>query len=194
MRTVFGMTSVALLERHGDNEEPVETVGPPLRGAPAVRVDAGPGLRLVAEGPDLFGEDRRLLARLAAAAARAWENQKLADAAAQGRQLAEIDRLRSGLLAAVGHDLRTPLAAIKAAVSSLRQEDVAWTPEEEQELLATIEASADRLEDLIANLLAMSRLQAERPVGAHTARRARRGGRAGAHRYPRRRCQRRRPR
>jgi K+-sensing histidine kinase KdpD len=161
VRTVFGMTSVALLQRHGDSEEPVETVGPPLRGAPTVRIDAGPGLTLVAEGPELFGEDRRLLARLAAAAAHTWENQKLADAAARGRQLAEIDRLRSGLLAAVGHDLRTPLAGIKAAVSSLRQEDVAWTREEEQELLATIEASTDRLEDLIANLLAMSRLQAE---------------------------------
>jgi K+-sensing histidine kinase KdpD len=160
VRTVFGMTSVALLESRGDNEQPVEIVGPPLHGAPAVRVDAAPGLRLVAEGPELFGEDRRLLARLATAAARAWENQKLADEAAQGRQLAEIDRLRSGLLAAVGHDLRTPLAGIKAAASSLRQEDVAWTPDEEQELLATIEASADRLEDLIANLLAMSRLQA----------------------------------
>jgi K+-sensing histidine kinase KdpD len=160
VRTVFGMTSVALLERRGDNEEPVEIVGPPLHGAPAVRVDAGQGLRLVAEGPELIGEDRRLLARLAAAAARAWENQKLADAAAQGRQLAEIDGLRSALLAAVGHDLRTPLAGIKAAASSLRQEDVAWTLEEEQELLATIEASADRLEDLIDNLLAMSRLQA----------------------------------
>jgi K+-sensing histidine kinase KdpD len=160
VRTVFGMTSVALLECHGDNEQPVEIVGPPLHGAPTVRVDAGPGLRLVAEGPQLFGEDRRLLARLATAATRAWENQKLADEATQGRQLAEIDRLRSGLLAAVGHDLRTPLAGIKAAVSSLRQEDLPWTPEEEQELLVTIEASADRLEDLIANLLAMSRLQA----------------------------------
>jgi K+-sensing histidine kinase KdpD len=161
VRTVFGMTSVALLQRHGDSEEPVETVGPPLRGAPTVRIDAGPGLTLVAEGPELFGEDRRLLTRLATGAAHAWENQKLADAAARGRQLAEIDRLRSALLAAVGHDLRTPLAGIKAAVSSLRQEDVAWTPEEEQELLATIEASTDRLEHLIANLLAMSRLQAE---------------------------------
>jgi K+-sensing histidine kinase KdpD len=154
------MTSVALLERHGEREEPVEVVGPPLSGVPAVSVDAGPSLRLVAQGPELFGEDRRLLARLAAAAAHAWESQRLADAAARGRRLAEIDRLRSGLLAAVGHDLRTPLAGIKAAVSSLRQEDVEWTPDEEQELLATIEASADRLEDLITNLLAMSRLQA----------------------------------
>jgi K+-sensing histidine kinase KdpD len=151
VRTVFGMTSVALLERHGEREEPAEVVGPRLSGVPAISVDAGPSLRLVAEGPELFGEDRRLLARLAAAAAHAWESQRLADSAARGRQLAEIDRLRSGLLAAVGHDLRTPLAGIKAAVSSLRQEDVAWTPEEEQELLASIEASADRLEDLIAN-------------------------------------------
>ncbi|NUR94808.1 MAG: hypothetical protein HOV67_06050, partial [Kribbellaceae bacterium] len=59
-----------------------------------------------------------------------------------------------------GHDLRTPLSGIKAAVSSLRQSDIDWSPEEQRELLETIEESADRLDDLIANLLAMSRLQA----------------------------------
>ena len=91
--------------------------------------------------------------------------------AGQARELAEIDRLRAALLTAVGHDLRTPLASIKAAVSSLRQGDVTWTAEEQAEFLATIEDSADRLDDLIANLLAMSRLQAgalsvaPRPVG-----------------------------
>jgi K+-sensing histidine kinase KdpD len=84
----------------------------------------------------------------------------LAGEAAQARQLAEIDRLRAALLAAVGHDLRTPLSGIKAAVSSLRQQDVSWSPAEQDELLETIEESADRLDDLIANLLAMSRLQA----------------------------------
>jgi K+-sensing histidine kinase KdpD len=79
--------------------------------------------------------------------------------------------LRAALLAAVGHDLRTPLASIKAAVSSLRQGDVTWTADERAEFLATIEDSANRLDDLIANLLAMSRLQAgalsvaPRPVG-----------------------------
>jgi hypothetical protein len=52
------MTSVALLERHGEREEPVEVVGPPLSRVPAVSVDAGPNLRLVAQGPELFGEDR----------------------------------------------------------------------------------------------------------------------------------------
>jgi K+-sensing histidine kinase KdpD len=136
-----------------------------------VSISAGDGLRLVAEGPEPFAEDRQLLTRLATTAARAWEGQQLAGEAGQARELAEIDRLRAALLAAVGHDLRTPLASIKAAVSSLRQNDVRWTADEQAEFLATIEDSADRLDDLIANLLAMSRLQAgalsvaPRPVG-----------------------------
>jgi K+-sensing histidine kinase KdpD len=160
VRDTFGMNSVALLERRGDQEQTVATVGPLPSGRPVIFVHAGDGLRLVAEGPELFAEDRKLLTRLAATAARAWEGQRLAGEAAQARELAGIDRLRSALLAAVGHDLRTPLAGIKAAVSSLRQRDVAWTPAEQAEFLATIEESADRLDDLIANLLAMSRLQA----------------------------------
>jgi two-component system sensor histidine kinase KdpD len=66
--------------------------------------------------------------------------------------------MRTALLAAVSHDLRTPLASIKASVSSLRQTDVAWTDADEEELLATIEENADRLDGLIGNLLDMSRL------------------------------------
>jgi K+-sensing histidine kinase KdpD len=157
VRDSFGMTSVALLARHGDTERVVASTGGEVHGPPAVSVTAADGLRLVAEGPELFAEDRQLLTRLANAAARAWEGQQLAG---EARQLAEIDRLRAALLAAVGHDLRTPLAGVKAAVSSLRQSDVSWSPEEQAELLETIEESADRLDDLITNLLAMSRLQA----------------------------------
>jgi two-component system, OmpR family, sensor histidine kinase KdpD len=160
IRTTFGMTTVALLESRDDGDAVAGIVGPPLQGHPAIAVPAGPGLRLVAEGPELFAEDRRLLIRLAATAARAMEGGQLAGAAAQARQLAEVDRLRAALLAAVSHELRTPLAGIKAAVSSLRQHDITWTPAEQAEFLATIEESADRLDDLIANLLAMSRLQA----------------------------------
>jgi K+-sensing histidine kinase KdpD len=160
VREVFGMTSVALLQRSGDHEEVVAIAGPDIAGPAAITLPLGEGLRLVATGPELFGEDRRLLASLAETAARAWEGQQLAQQAAQARELAEIDRVRSALLAAVGHDLRTPLAGIKVGVSSLRQPDVAWTPEEQSQLLATIEASADRLDHLIGNLLAMSRLQA----------------------------------
>jgi two-component system, OmpR family, sensor histidine kinase KdpD len=160
VRQLFGMTTVALVKREERRDEVVGIVGPPMEGAPALTVDINPGLRLVAAGPDLFAEDRPLLARLADTAARAWEGQDLAEKAAQAQQLAEVDRLRSALLAAVSHDLRTPLAAVKAAVTSLRQRDVTWTREEQDELLATIEGSADRLDDLITNLLAMSRLQA----------------------------------
>lgn len=76
------------------------------------------------------------------------------------RQYAETDRVRSAILAAVGHDLRTPLAGIKAAVSGLRQPDVTWTPEEEAELLGSIEESSDRLTVLVTNLLALSRIRA----------------------------------
>src|SRR5581483_5089029 len=78
--------------------------------------------------------------------------------AAQAEVLAEGNRIRTALLAAVSHDLRTPLASIKASVSSLRQGDVDWSAEDEASLLATIEQNADRLDDLIGNLLDMSRL------------------------------------
>lgn len=76
----------------------------------------------------------------------------------EAKRLAEVDRLRSTLLAAVSHDLRTPLAGIKAAVSTLRQQDLTWTLAEQDELLADIELSADRLTSVISNLLAMSRI------------------------------------
>jgi two-component system sensor histidine kinase KdpD len=66
--------------------------------------------------------------------------------------------MRTALLAAVSHDLRTPLASVKASVSSLRQTDVTWSADDEAELLATIEQNADRLDALIGNLLDMSRL------------------------------------
>ncbi|NUR93684.1 MAG: DUF4118 domain-containing protein, partial [Kribbellaceae bacterium] len=109
VRDTFGMDSVALAEPSG---EVVALAGPPLRGTPVISVPARAGLRLVAEGPELFAEDRKLLTRLAGAAARAWEDRQLAGQAAQARQLAEVDKLRAALLAAVGHDLRTPLSGI----------------------------------------------------------------------------------
>src|SRR2546421_5292960 len=156
VQDAFGMNRVALVE--GDRE--VVSVGAASAGRPALSVQAADGLRLVAEGPPLFGEDRRLLDRLAAAAARTLEAQRMARRAAQAEQLAEVDRLRTAILAAVGHDLRTPLASIKAAASSLRAPDVEFSREDRDELLATVEESADRLADLVENLLAMSRLQA----------------------------------
>jgi two-component system sensor histidine kinase KdpD len=94
------------------------------------------------------------------AAARARQAQRLVTAAARAGELAQIDRLRTALLGAVGHDLRTPLAGIKAAVSSLRQPDVEFSDDDRTELLATVEESTDRLATVVDNLLAVSRLQA----------------------------------
>src|SRR3984957_16603582 len=99
-----------------------------------------------------------LLAGYAAQAAAALDRERLRTQAAQAEALAEGNRMRTALLAAVSHDLRTPLASIKASVSTLRQTDVEWTEADEAALLATIEQSADRLDALIGNLLDMSRL------------------------------------
>lgn len=153
VRRTFGMASAALVRTASGARGSVTVLaraGVPASGAPSLDVPVDQDLSLLAYGPELFAEDRRVVERLAVAAARAWESQVLA----------ETDRARAALLAAVGHELRTPLAGLKAAVSSLRQDDVAWSPTETGELLATIEDSADRLTDLIANLLDMSRLQA----------------------------------
>src|SRR6202042_1990015 len=101
-----------------------------------------------------------LLAGYTAQAVAALDRARLRTQAAQAEALAEGDRMRTALLRAVSHDLRTPLASIKASVSSLRQTDVSWSPEDEAELLANIEQNADRLDALVGNLLDMSRLQA----------------------------------
>jgi two-component system sensor histidine kinase KdpD len=120
----------------------------------------------VAVRPDLIlevaGQHRplspRLLDGLSAQLAAALDRDRLRTQAAQAEALAEGNRMRTALLAAVSHDLRTPLASIKASVSTLRQTDVDWTADDEAALLATIEGSADRLDALIGNLLDMSRL------------------------------------
>lgn len=80
---------------------------------------------------------------------------------ARTRELAGEDRARAALLASVGHDLRTPLASTKAAVSSLRQRGVVWPEPARAQLLATIEDSTDRLTRLVANLLDMTRLRSD---------------------------------
>ncbi|EOM77148.1 sensor histidine kinase [Rhodococcus rhodnii] len=121
---------------------------------------AGGTYSLLLRGPELTGRDRRVLAAVAHHAVALVERDEMARQAREGRALVEGDRLRRALLSAVGHDLRTPLAAVKAAVSSLRSDDVDFSPEDTAELLATIEESADALTDLVANLLDSSRLAA----------------------------------
>jgi two-component system sensor histidine kinase KdpD len=112
-------------------------------------------LRLTGEPPVI---SRRVLEGIGAQAAAALDRDRLRTQAAQAEALGEANRVRTALLTAVSHDLRTPLASIKAAISSLRQDDVKWSAEDEETLLATIEEGSDRLEGLINNLLDMSRV------------------------------------
>lgn len=138
---------------------PVSGAGAVPGSGPVTRVSVRDGLILVAGG-QTRPPGPRLLDGFAAQAAAALDRERLRTQAAQAEALAEGNRMRNALLAAVSHDLRTPLASIKASVSTLRQPDVQWTPDDEAELLATIEGSADRLNALIGNLLDMSRLRA----------------------------------
>ena len=125
--------------------------------AAASRIDIRSDLTLTVTGQGPSATPA-LLAGYAAQAAAALDRERLRTQAAQAEALAEGNRMRTALLAAVSHDLRTPLASIKASVSSLRQTDVQWSEADEADLLATIEQNADRLDALIGNLLDMSRL------------------------------------
>ncbi|MFF4972027.1 ATP-binding protein [Streptomyces sp. NPDC001083] len=164
VRETFAMESVALLERAGDVDPwtCAGSVGPrsPLRPEDAdVDMPVGDHMALALSGRVLPASDRRVLAAFAAQAAVVLDRQRLQHEADQAKELAEGNRIRTALLAAVSHDLRTPLAAIKAAVSSLRSDDVAWSEEDRAELQEAIEEGADRLDHLVGNLLDMSRLQ-----------------------------------
>jgi len=146
-----------LLELAGGQWVRVAVSGAAPPGAAVIRVEARPGLALITSAQSTQ-VTARLLDGFAAQAAAALDRDRLRTQAAQAEALAEGNRMRTALLAAVSHDLRTPLASIKASVSTLRQTDVQWTPADEAALLATIEQGADRLDALIGNLLDMSRL------------------------------------
>jgi two-component system, OmpR family, sensor histidine kinase KdpD len=138
------------------------------RGEPAVtrpedadvEVPVADTLSLALRGRPLPASDRRVLGAFASYAAVALDQQRLTAEAQAAKPIAAADRMRTALLAAVSHDLRTPLASAKAAVTSLRSPDVKWTAEDREELLATADESLDRLTHLVDNLLDMSRLQA----------------------------------
>ncbi|MFF7073319.1 ATP-binding protein [Streptomyces pseudovenezuelae] len=164
VRETFGMESVALLEREGEMLPwtCAGSVGPRPCAVPDdadVDVPVGDHMALALTGRVLPAEDRRVLEAFAAQAVVVLDRRRLQEEADRARALAEGNRIRTALLAAVSHDLRTPLAGIKAAVTSLRSDDVEWSQEDRAELLEAIEEAADRLDHLVGNLLDMSRLQ-----------------------------------
>ena len=162
LRTAFAMTGAALLARTEDGwrTEAAAGVAVTVPGDADEVHEVDPNLVLALSGRHLLPEDRRVLDAFVAHLAAALERRQLQERAVEAATLAEADELRSALLQAVSHDLRTPLAGIKASVDSLRQPDVTWSPEQTEEFLTTVGDETDRLITLVENLLDMSRLNA----------------------------------
>jgi two-component system sensor histidine kinase KdpD len=163
LQTAFDADGVAVLAR-GPNGEWVGAAhaGSPPPASPEaadVSVPLHGDHVLVLRGSRLDPEDLDILQAFAGQVTLAVEQRALRADAARVEGLEEANELRTALLAAVSHDLRTPLSSIKASVSSLLQRDVDFTPGATRELLETIDEGADRLNHLIGNLLDMSRLQ-----------------------------------
>ncbi|HEX7299738.1 MAG TPA: ATP-binding protein [Solirubrobacteraceae bacterium] len=160
-RQTFDMETVTLKARDHPTGEwhDVERAGWGDREALRFDIPISHDLRLLGRGPALFAEDQRVLQAFAAAAQTAYDGRRLSERAREAQTLAAVDQQRTALLASVGHDLRTPLAATKASVTTLRQTDIEWTAQERDQLLATIEESTDRLDSIVGNLLDASRLE-----------------------------------
>ena len=110
IREIFGMTSVALVKQT-DTKHPVAAVGPEAEGEPSLVVPTAHDLAILTHGRELLGADSRLLEALAGTTALVYEEERLSQEAERAHQLAETDKVRSALLTAVSHDLRTPYQA-----------------------------------------------------------------------------------
>jgi len=155
-REAFGLSGVRLL----DGGEVVSTDGEPADSDHTQRLPVGTRGTLELSGRDLEASDRRLLGAIVAQLDAALEHRDLSATASELGPLAEADRVRSALLAAVGHDLRRPLAAATAAVTTLRQADLALSETDREDLLETAEDSLAGLAGLVTNLLDVSRVEA----------------------------------
>ena len=163
LRVALALESVAVLAPTLEGWRVEASSGEPVPASPegaSYSAELASGSVLVVKGPSLPAEDRRLLSAFVAHLRLAQDTLRLQAAALEAGTLAEGNRLREALLAAVSHDLRGPLANIKAAASSLLSEDVEWPPEEVRSFCTTIDAEADRLHAVVSNLLDMGRLQA----------------------------------
>jgi two-component system sensor histidine kinase KdpD len=149
------------LEKHQDGWQRVACAGAFPCDEPDdadIDVPVTTDVHLALRGRALPAADRRALEAAAGQALLALRQQRMTAQTAQAQRRAEATELRTALLSAVGHDLRTPLASIKAAIGSLRDPELHLSPHDTAELLATIEESTDRLTGLVANLLDSSRL------------------------------------
>jgi two-component system, OmpR family, sensor histidine kinase KdpD len=168
LRRTFGLDGVAVVSTVDDSVQHVAVSGTaPVDAATADLVaPISPDLVLLAIGPALSADDHRVLNAFVGRLSTAFEHQRLRAVAAEADALARVDELRTAILRAVSHDLRSPLAGIKASVSSLRQPDVEWPADVRDQFIESIESETDRLSSIVTNLLDLSRLEAGslRPV------------------------------
>jgi two-component system sensor histidine kinase KdpD len=173
LRRTFGLEGVTLWHRNGSGWRAEASAGVecPRRDGSGLAVDGGHELALA--GRAVPAEDRRVLDTFISELAAAIHVEELErEASAVGRLSAASD-LRMAVLMAVSHDLRPPLAGIKASVTSLLQDDVEWNDAEQRAFLTTIDEEAARLNELNGNLLDMSRIKSgalridAAPVGLH---------------------------
>ncbi len=163
LRATFGLQSVAVLQPGpAGTWSAVASAGDPLTSPEsATETTELPDENVFAyRGPHLTADDRRVLNAFIAQLAVALVSRRLRADAASAAALSEADALRTALLRAVSHDLRTPLASIKAAATTLLADDLRLDDVTVKQLHTTIDEEVDRLNDLVTNLLAMSRLQA----------------------------------
>ncbi|MFD6857202.1 ATP-binding protein [Rhodococcus sp. NPDC060090] len=162
VRETYGQKGVTVLRVEDGVHHVVDSTGDSAPTSPdtadtVCEVDEG-RYALLLSGGRLRPRDRRILTAVTGQIAGLVQQRELAAEASRASALTETDRLRRLLLSAVSHDLRTPLAAVKAAVSSLRSTDIEFSEEDTAELLATVEESTDQLTRLVTNLLDSSRL------------------------------------
>jgi two-component system sensor histidine kinase KdpD len=159
---MFGVSGAAVV-RHPVGDEATSVVAATdnfdLRTGANTKESIDADHDLILTGGPVPGDRKRLLAAYAAHAGAILARRALQDQARSAEHLTRDNRERTALLSAVSHDLRTPLAGIKAAIGSLRSEEVQFGPKDRAELEEAIDESADRLEILIDNLLDMSRIQ-----------------------------------
>jgi len=115
---------------------------------------------LAMHGSAISTAEQSVLNTFANDAALALERAQLREQALRTKILEEADRFRKGLLGAVSHDLRTPLATIKVASSTLANQGASLAPDDVNELTELIEVQTDRLTRLVNNLLEMTRIEA----------------------------------
>ena len=162
--TTFSVSGVALLSRVDQGWTVDASAGHHIPTSPtggtSLALDPQGNHVLVLADAELSADDHRFLRTVAGQLWLAMETRRLQEAAARADALGETNALRTAMLQAVSHDLRTPLSSIKASATSLLSTEVVWTIQERHELLSMIDEEADRLNRLVGNLLDMSRLQA----------------------------------